>query len=117
MDHAAGEGRSVIAVLVGESSTGKTRACWEALARCGTRTRRGGCGTRSTRPAPRPRCAKLPRIGPRTVVWLNEAQFYLDAADGGLGERVAAGLRDLLRDPAAARCWCWARCGRSSGTS
>ena len=33
-------------------------------------------------------------------MWLNEAQFYLDAADGGLGERVAAGLRELLRDPA-----------------
>ena len=45
---------------------------------------------------------ELPGIGPRTVVWLNEAQFYLDAADGGLGERVAAGLRELLRDPARA---------------
>jgi hypothetical protein len=36
------------------------------------------------------------------VVWLNEAQFYLDVADGGLGEQVAAGLRELLRDPARA---------------
>ena len=45
---------------------------------------------------------ELPGIGPRTVVWLNEAQFYLDVADGGLGERVAAGLRELLRDPARA---------------
>ena len=35
-------------------------------------------------------------------MWLNEAQLYLDAADGGLGERVAAGLRELLRDPARA---------------
>ena len=35
-------------------------------------------------------------------MWLNEAQFYLDTADGGLGERVAAGLRELLRDPARA---------------
>ena len=35
-------------------------------------------------------------------MWLNEAQFYLDVADGGLGERVAAGLRELLRDPARA---------------
>jgi hypothetical protein len=34
------------------------------------------------------------------VVWLNEAQFYLAVAGGGLGERVAAGLRELLRDPA-----------------
>ena len=42
--------------------------------------------------------AELLRIGPRTVVWLNEAQVYLQVADGGLGERVAAGLRELLRD-------------------
>jgi hypothetical protein len=35
-------------------------------------------------------------------VWLNEAQFYLDPAEGGLGERVAAGLRELLRDTARA---------------
>ena len=35
-------------------------------------------------------------------MWLNEAQFYLEVADGGLGERVAAGLRELLRDPARA---------------
>jgi hypothetical protein len=34
------------------------------------------------------------------VVWLNEAQFYLDVADGGPGEQIAAGLRELLRDPA-----------------
>jgi hypothetical protein len=46
--------------------------------------------------------AGLAGIGPRTVVWLNEAQFYLDVRDGGLGERVAAGLRELLRDPARA---------------
>jgi hypothetical protein len=36
------------------------------------------------------------------VVWLNEAQFYLYVAGSGLGERVAAGLRELLRDPARA---------------
>jgi hypothetical protein len=29
----------------------------------------------------------------------NEAQFYLDVADGGLGERVAAGLRELRGTP------------------
>ena len=34
--------------------------------------------------------------------WLNDAQFYLDPAEAGLGERVAAGLRELLRDPARA---------------
>ena len=96
---AAAAGRSGIAVLVGGSSTGKTRACWEAL------------GLLRDRPGPwrlwhpidptRPDAAlaELPGIGPWTVVWLNEAQFYLDVAEGGLGERVAAGLRELLRDP------------------
>jgi len=33
------------------------------------------------------------------VVWLNEAQFYLDEPGNGRGERIAAGLRELLRDP------------------
>ena len=98
---AAAEGRSGIAVLVGGSSTGKTRACWEALQLL-------------DRPGPwrlwhpidpsRPEAVlrELPAIGPRTVVWLNEAQFYLDPAETGLGERVAAGLRELLRDPGRA---------------
>jgi hypothetical protein len=97
---AVAEGTSGIAVLVGGSSTGKTRACWEAL------------GLLRDLPEPwrlwhpidpsRPEAAlrELPLIRPRTVVWLNEAQFYLDVPDGGTGERVAAGLRELLRDPA-----------------
>ena len=99
---AAVQGSSGIAVLVGGSSTGKTRACWEAL-----RLLRG-------QPKPwrlwhpidpaRPEAAlrELPSIGPRTVVWLNEAQFYLDVTADGLGERIAAGLREVLRDPARA---------------
>ena len=95
---AAAEGRSGIAVLVGGSSTGKTRACWEAL----RLLRDEEPGWRLWHPInpSRPDAAlrELSAIGPRTVVWLNEAQFYLDAP-GGLGEQVAAGLRELLRDP------------------
>jgi hypothetical protein len=99
---AAAEGRSGIAVLVGGSSTGKTRACWEALALL--RDRPGPWRLWHPIDPSRPEAAlrELPGIGPRTVVWLNEAQFYLDTADGGLGERVVAGLRELLRDPARA---------------
>ena len=41
----------------------------------------------------------LPAVGPRTVIWLNEAQHYLLTPTNELGERVAAGLRELLRDP------------------
>ncbi len=99
---AAAAGRSGIAVLVGGSSTGKTRACWEVLGLL-----RGlDLPWRLWHPIDptRPEAAlrELPRIGPRTVVWLNEAQFYLDVTEAGLGERVAAGLRELLRDPTRA---------------
>ncbi|MEW2259793.1 helix-turn-helix domain-containing protein [Streptomyces sp. NPDC047869] len=42
--------RSAMVVLVGRSSTGKTRACWEAV-----QSLAGKCGIPSTRPVPRPR--------------------------------------------------------------
>jgi hypothetical protein len=72
---AAASGRSGIAVLVGGSSTGKTRACWEALA-----VLRGQPGPwRLWHPIDpsRPEAAlrELPGIGPRTVVWLNEGPW------------------------------------------
>ena len=98
---AAAGGRSGVAVLVGGSSVGKTRACWEALdlLRDEPEPWRLWHPIDPSRPAAALR--ELPGIGPRTVVWLNEAQFYLEAADG-MGEGVAAGLRELLRDPARA---------------
>jgi hypothetical protein len=91
---AAAAGTSGIAVLVGGSSTGKTRACWQALELL-----------RNMEPAwrlwhpinPQGALAGLAGVEPRTVVWLNEAQNYLRTADGA-GEWVAAGLRELLRD-------------------
>ena len=89
-------GKSSIAVLVGGSSTGKTRACWEAVHAL-------PAGWRLWHPIFPDRAeaflAGLGRVRPRTVVWLNEAQFYLLTGDPLAGERVAAGLRDLLRDP------------------
>ena len=102
MVRAAADGRSGIAVLVGGSSTGKTRACWEALGLLRDRTRPWRLWHPIDPSRPDAALRELPAIGPRTVVWLNEAQLYLDVADGGLGERVAAGLRELLRDPARA---------------
>jgi len=96
------QGSSSIAVLVGGSSTGKTRACWEVLRLL--RDRKPGWRLWHPIDPSRPEAAlrDLSSIGPRTVVWLNEAQFYLDVAVGGLGEGIAAGLRELLRDPAQA---------------
>ncbi|KAB8172868.1 hypothetical protein FH610_041990, partial [Microbispora catharanthi] len=87
-------GASRLVVLVGDSSTGKTRALWEAV---------------RTLPEPwrlwhpidpgRPAAllAELKSIRPYTVVWLNETQHYLLTADPAVGERVAGGLRELLR--------------------
>jgi hypothetical protein len=37
-------------------------------------------------------------ILPRTVLWLNEIQNYLNTPGSDTGERIAAGLRELLRD-------------------
>ncbi|MEU7547115.1 hypothetical protein, partial [Streptomyces sparsogenes] len=90
-------GHSGIAVLVGGSSTGKTRALWEAVGDLPD-------GWRLWHPlsptAPDAALAALPDIAPRTVVWLNEAQDYL--SPDPLGEQVAAGLRELLHDPSRA---------------
>ena len=99
---AAADGRSGIAVLVGGSSTGKTRACWEALALLRNRPEPWRLWHPIDPSRPDAALRELAGIGPRTVVWLNEAQFYLTPADAGLGERVAAGLRALLRDPGRA---------------
>jgi len=98
---AAADGRSGIAVLVGGSSTGKTRACWQTLALLRDRDPPWRLWHPLDPSRPDAALRELAGIGPRTVVWLNEAQFYLDA-EVGLGERVAAGLRELLRDPGRA---------------
>ncbi len=94
----AAGGRSGIAVLVGGSSTGKTRACWEAL-----QPLRQVGGWRLWHPydptRPEAVLQGLPNVRPRTVVWLNETQECLA---GESGERVAAGLRALLADTARA---------------
>ncbi|MGW4231153.1 hypothetical protein ACWEF9_17960 [Streptomyces sp. NPDC004980] len=92
---AAVAGRSGVVVLVGGSSTGKTRAMWEAVRNLPEPWRLW----HPLAPThPDAALAELADVAPYTVIWLNEAQFYL--APEPLGERVAAGLRELLRDPA-----------------
>jgi tetratricopeptide (TPR) repeat protein len=92
----AADGRSAAAVLIGGSSTGKTRACWEAVQALPHDWRLWHPIDPS-----RPEAAAdaLSTVGPRTVIWLNEAQHYLLTPTSELGERIAAGLRELLRDP------------------
>jgi tetratricopeptide (TPR) repeat protein len=93
----AAEGCSTAVVLVGGSSTGKTRACWEAVQALPDDWRLWHPIDPSR---PDAAAEALPAVGPRTVIWLNEAQHYLLTPTSELGERVAAGLRELLRDPA-----------------
>ncbi|MFF7249995.1 tetratricopeptide repeat protein [Embleya sp. NPDC008237] len=88
-------GRSAMVVLVGSSSTGKTRACWEAvrpLADHGWRLWHPFDPTRAEAAL-----TDLARVGPQTVVWLNEAQHYLGAPH--VGEQVAAAVHTLLTAP------------------
>ncbi|MEU8764291.1 helix-turn-helix domain-containing protein [Streptomyces sp. NPDC048659] len=88
----AAAGRSQAVVLVGGSSTGKTRACWEAVQPL------AGQGWRLWHPFDPTRAQDaledLPRVAPRTVVWLNEAQHYF--GDRVAGEPIAAALHQLL---------------------
>ncbi|MFF9607850.1 hypothetical protein ACF1GY_37300 [Streptomyces sp. NPDC014684] len=91
----AAAGRSRIVVLVGTSSTGKTRACWEAVQPL------AGRGWRLWHPFDPTRAEAaledLHRVQPRTVVWLNEAQHYL--GHRAAGERIAAAVHHLLVSP------------------
>lgn len=92
----AADGHSAMAVLVGESSTGKTRACWEAIHALPREWR-------LLHPIYPDRPDAVVRdvqgVGPYTVIWLNELQHYLYTPGSTLSERVAAGLRELLRSP------------------
>jgi len=93
----AAGGRSAAAVLVGGSSTGKTRACWEAIQALPDDWRVWHPVDPSR---PEAVADALPAVGPRTVIWLNDSQHYLLTPANGLGERVAAGLLELLQEPA-----------------
>ncbi|MFG2586502.1 hypothetical protein [Streptomyces malaysiensis] len=94
----ASNGSSELAILVGSSSTGKTRACWEAvqpLADEGWRLWHPFDPTRAEAAL-----ADLIQVGTRTVIWFNEAQHYLNTPQ--LGERIAAAVHQLLTEPARA---------------
>jgi hypothetical protein len=94
---ARAEQGSRVVMLVGESSTGKTRACWEAIRQVLPRWRVWHPLT-PERPYAVVEVLRAGGVGPRTVIWLNEAQMYLQPA--GVGEQVATALQQLLHDPA-----------------
>jgi hypothetical protein len=96
-------------VLVGDSSSGKTRALWEAIGHlpgdwqvwspADARALNYGLANVS--------------IGPRMVVWLNDAHNYLDPGLTQMAGDNAARLRELIIDPSAepvlvaATLWPW----------
>ncbi|MFG1994137.1 hypothetical protein ACGFJ7_29610 [Actinoplanes sp. NPDC048988] len=91
----AARGRSRIVTLVGGSSTGKTRAGWEAVQALPA----GWLLWHPISPS-RPDALKaaLDDLAPRTVIWLNDAQHYLITAGPSVGERIAAAIREALTD-------------------
>jgi hypothetical protein len=88
---AAEAGTSGIAILVSDSTSGKTRACYEALRGLGPDWR-----VWPTSEGPAAILADLSRVGPRTVVWLDEAQEYLIVPPQA--DAIANGLLGLLTD-------------------
>ena len=106
---AAADRASVMIVLVGDSSSGKTRALWEAIGHlpgdwrvwspADARALNYGLANVS--------------IGPRMVVWLNDAHNYLDPGLTQMAGDNAARLRELVNDPSAepvlvaATLWPW----------
>ncbi|WP_406514486.1 hypothetical protein OG851_42880 (plasmid) [Streptomyces sp. NBC_00161] len=88
-------GHSRIVVLVGTSSTGKTRACWEAVQPLADERWLLWHPFDPTRAEAA--LEDLHRVLPRTVVWLNEAQHYL--GNPTAGERIAAAVHHLLVSP------------------
>lgn len=91
----AESGESAIAVLVGSSSSGKTRAAWEAVSQL---PQSWNLWHPLVPMRPKAVLNGLASIPPRTVIWLNELQHYILTNPSEVGEEVAAGLRTLLRD-------------------
>ncbi|WP_018347508.1 tetratricopeptide repeat protein [Longispora albida] len=86
------EGIGGIGVLLGNSSTGKTRSAWEQVQRLPE-------DWWLWHPAsPDELLAGLPAIAPNTVLWLNELQRYLCTDDVHRDEKIAGLLIGALRD-------------------
>ncbi|MGW3966686.1 hypothetical protein ACWED2_43190 [Amycolatopsis sp. NPDC005003] len=99
------DAQSRIVVLVSGSTSGKTRACFEALHRPLNGPETASLATAgwllwpSLNPlTPERFLAELPLVGARTVVWLNEAQRYLLDPPPSLARAIADRLRRLLAD-------------------
>jgi TPR repeat protein/pimeloyl-ACP methyl ester carboxylesterase len=91
------DGESRVAIVVGESSVGKTRACWEAVRHLPPPWRLW----HATDPEAAAALASAIDEGvikSHTVVWLDAADRYFSTPGSLRGERVAASLTRLVRD-------------------
>nr|WP_198151253.1 DUF4365 domain-containing protein [Kibdelosporangium sp. MJ126-NF4] len=86
-------GESGLAVLLGNSSTGKTRSAWEQVQRLPKQWRLWHPTSQDEL------LAQLPEIGPHTVLWLNESHRYLHTDDIERDETVASWLTSALQNP------------------
>ncbi|MFE2262537.1 hypothetical protein [Streptomyces griseosporeus] len=84
-----------LVMVVGGSSTGKTRACWEAV-RTELPSWRIVHPLAPDRPAALLHALQDDVLEPRTVLWLNEAQLYLLVKD--YATKVSSALQALLTD-------------------
>ncbi|MFJ9023035.1 tetratricopeptide repeat protein [Streptomyces sp. NPDC102259] len=89
----ARNGQSVIKVLLGDSSTGKSRAAYEAIRRLSEEWRLWHPVGQDDL------LGSIDRVAPRTVLWLNEINRYLLSNEAGRDEQVADRLSELLRSP------------------
>lgn len=88
-------GGSRLVMVIGGSSTGKTRSCWEAV-RSELPNWRIVHPLAPDRPAALLRALEEDALEPRTVLWLNEANLYLLVKD--YAAQVSASLQALLTD-------------------
>ncbi|WP_328604341.1 hypothetical protein OG943_30360 [Amycolatopsis sp. NBC_00345] len=85
-------GESGLAVLLGNSSTGKTRSAWEQVQRLPEPWRLWHPTSADEL------LAELPTVGPRTVLWLNELHRYLYTDDVRRDEAIASWLIEALQN-------------------
>ncbi|GAA3227862.1 hypothetical protein GCM10020256_39530 [Streptomyces thermocoprophilus] len=84
-------GESAQAMLSGESSTGKTRACWEAIQSLPDNWRLWAPLSADQA------LEELPLVAPHTVIWLDEAHTFFMTNGSPSGPRLAAQLNEVLR--------------------
>lgn len=94
--NAAAKGHSTAVFCVGTSSTGKSRACWEALKALLTASDRWRIWHPLANSRPQALIDGIDLVAPATVIWLNEAHLYLFTDPPEVGESVSTVLSDLV---------------------